>query len=182
MKKEISSIPTEYNHRTYRSRLEARWACFFDLCGWSCEYEAMDLNGWIPDFVIKGKDIVLVEVKTKTILDETLIRKMVNAIQDTEIEGKDLLLLGSMFPEEGFLGWTAQYIISEYDWGKAAIGMWSHEPCENGIVGFCHEYQSFYDRITGKHDGGHYGDYCDKGIALAKKYWAEAGNMIQWKK
>ena len=27
------AIPTYYNSRLYRSRLEARWACFFDQIG-----------------------------------------------------------------------------------------------------------------------------------------------------
>ena len=30
----IDSIPTVYKGRNYRSRLEAKWAAFFDLCGW----------------------------------------------------------------------------------------------------------------------------------------------------
>ena len=31
--------PTLYNGRRYRSRLEARWAAFFDLVRWPFEYE-----------------------------------------------------------------------------------------------------------------------------------------------
>lgn len=62
---EFAAIPTMYNGVQFRSRLEARWAAFFDLCGWQWEYEPFDLNGWIPDFVLSrhsgGK--TLVEVK-----------------------------------------------------------------------------------------------------------------------
>ena len=45
-------------HRTFyagvefRSRLEAKWAAFFDLAGWSWEYEPHDLRGYVPDFII----------------------------------------------------------------------------------------------------------------------------------
>ena len=31
----IKAIPTTYAGVRFRSRLEARWAAFFDLCGWS---------------------------------------------------------------------------------------------------------------------------------------------------
>ena len=30
----IAAIPTTYSGVVFRSRLEARWAAFFDLCGW----------------------------------------------------------------------------------------------------------------------------------------------------
>lgn len=46
----IKSHPTMYNGVQYRSRLEARWAAFFDLIGWQHEYEPIDLPGWSPDF------------------------------------------------------------------------------------------------------------------------------------
>lgn len=46
----IKAHPTMYNGVQYRSRLEARWAAFFDLIGWQHEYEPIDLPGWSPDF------------------------------------------------------------------------------------------------------------------------------------
>jgi len=46
---------TNYKGVTFRSRLEARWAAFFDLIGWSWEYEPIDLNGWSPDFRVHWK-------------------------------------------------------------------------------------------------------------------------------
>ena len=48
----IKAIPTRYAGVQFRSRLEARWAAFFDLVGWKWEYEPVDFDGWIPDFVI----------------------------------------------------------------------------------------------------------------------------------
>lgn len=42
--------PTRYEGVQFRSRLEARWAAYFDLIGWGWEYEPVDLNGWVPDF------------------------------------------------------------------------------------------------------------------------------------
>lgn len=52
----IRPIPTTYRGIAYRSRLEARWACFFALAGIAAEYEAegYDLDGtwYLPDFWI----------------------------------------------------------------------------------------------------------------------------------
>ena len=60
----IKAIPTTYAGVNFRSRLEARWAAFFDLCGWKWDYEPFDLDGWAPDFRIRTAiGPVLAEVK-----------------------------------------------------------------------------------------------------------------------
>lgn len=43
----IKAIETLYNGYKFRSRLEARWAVFFDAVGskWEYEKEGFDLNG-----------------------------------------------------------------------------------------------------------------------------------------
>ena len=53
----MKAIETYYNGRYFRSRLEARWAVFFDACGVRYEYEpeGYDLgNGlwYLPDFLL----------------------------------------------------------------------------------------------------------------------------------
>lgn len=55
-------IPTRYRETRFRSRLEARWAAFFDLVEWRWIYEPFDGDGWIPDFLIQGSSPLLVEV------------------------------------------------------------------------------------------------------------------------
>lgn len=68
----IKNHETLYNNIKFRSRLEARWAAFFDLCEWEWEYEPIDLKGWTPDFRVSfpcghsecpDKHVLLVEVK-----------------------------------------------------------------------------------------------------------------------
>lgn len=59
--KKIKAIQTEYKGYLFRSRLEARWAVFFDFCGVEYEYEpeGYDLgNGltYLPDFLLHGGD------------------------------------------------------------------------------------------------------------------------------
>lgn len=55
--KQIKPIQTEYRGYLFRSRLEARWAVFFDACGvdWEYEPEGYDLgNGihYLLDFLL----------------------------------------------------------------------------------------------------------------------------------
>jgi hypothetical protein len=49
----IAAIPTIYAGVNFRSRLEARWAAFFDLRGLKWDYEPVDFDGWIPDFLLR---------------------------------------------------------------------------------------------------------------------------------
>jgi hypothetical protein len=54
----IKPIETRYAGYRFRSRLEARWAVFFDALNleWKYEPEGFDLNGlpYLPDFFIKS--------------------------------------------------------------------------------------------------------------------------------
>ncbi len=49
----FESRPIEYNGIRFRSRLEAHWACFFDLAEWKWEYQPVDLVGWTPTFRVE---------------------------------------------------------------------------------------------------------------------------------
>lgn len=52
----IKAIETEYDGHRFRSRLEARWAVFFNAIGLDYEYEIegfeMDGIKYLPDFYI----------------------------------------------------------------------------------------------------------------------------------
>jgi hypothetical protein len=83
-----SAIPTKYKGVQFRSRLEARWAAYFDLVDdnphgirnpeelrndW--EYEPFDLPGWIPDFQIKTPRFGLRLVEVKPLFTPSVIRQ-----------------------------------------------------------------------------------------------------------
>ncbi len=79
MKYNIVAHPTWFKGVLFRSRLEARWAAFFELAGWKWEYEPFDLRGWTPDFRVEfpcghsecsGSHTLLVEVKPYTELSQ----------------------------------------------------------------------------------------------------------------
>ncbi len=59
---ELKPIQTEYKGYLFRSRLEARWAVFFDALGakWEYEPEGFDLGDgimYLPDFLLHGVTI-----------------------------------------------------------------------------------------------------------------------------
>lgn len=88
----MNAIPTHYNGINFRSRLEAKWARFFDLIGWSYEYEPVDLNGYIPDFVLKfAKMPIYVEIKPSM-----TVKDLISDCQKARVAtlGKRLLCLG----------------------------------------------------------------------------------------
>ncbi len=168
------SFPTIYHGRLFRSRLEARWAAFFDLAGWRHEYEPFDLPGWIPDFVLFGNEEILVEVKPHSKLEQYDTEKIERAVVGTEKESLEVLLLGtSVWCDDGYfprVGW-----LLEREWANEWAGALFHEL---GGLGFCHETGSFKNRITGKYDG-------DRGLGADAAHilylWNQAGNVVQWK-
>lgn len=125
----IAAIPTMYRGRRYRSRLEARWAAFFDLLGWRHEYEPGDLGTWSPDFAIQGdtaRPPVLVEVKPFANWHRATARKMADAVEGSG-PGVLLLLVGNMpdFADgwsQDAIGWIGRTGMFECLWGNAFIG------------------------------------------------------------
>lgn len=66
MQDKIKPIETIYKGCRFRSRLEARWAVFFDNLGIEWRYEAegyqMANHWWLPDFWLPGLEVI-VEIK-----------------------------------------------------------------------------------------------------------------------
>ncbi len=75
MSNNISPIETEYGGHRFRSRLEARWAIFFDQVGlaYEYEYEGFEMDGirYLPDFYIPSLDRWF-EIKGKSLSKEEL--------------------------------------------------------------------------------------------------------------
>ena len=69
----MKPIETIYNGYKFRSRLEARWAVFFDSAGVIYEYEpeGFDLDGkwYLPDFYLRQFDIY-VEIKPLSLTEK----------------------------------------------------------------------------------------------------------------
>lgn len=87
MNTEIKPIETEYNGYRFRSRLEARWAVFFDTCGIPYEYEPegfvlTDGTYYLPDFYLPWYRCY-VEIKPNV---ETEIKKGMDMISNLAYE------------------------------------------------------------------------------------------------
>lgn len=134
------AIETVYNGYKFRSRLEARWAVFFDSLGVVYEYEpeGFDLTEvaeskkpiyYLPDFYLPELDC-FVEVKgKKPTLEE--IRKCIMLRQATE---KDVILLwGVIGCPTGYEASTAHYVFKDGFWAD----QWGWMECpECKEVGF----------------------------------------------
>jgi hypothetical protein len=99
----MKAIETVYNGYRFRSRLEARWAVFFDHLGIKYEYEkeGFDLGkaGWyLPDFCTPTS---WVEIKSHDISWEESSRAHDICLALSATSDKDVLLIrGSPWPDE----------------------------------------------------------------------------------
>lgn len=104
------AIPTEYKGHLFRSRLEARWAVFFDACGveWEYEPEGYDLGDgvrYLPDFLLHGvagraKGDLYVEVKGRmTAYDAEKIWRFSEAGMPEDGKSSTAILVVSQIPD-----------------------------------------------------------------------------------
>jgi len=87
--KTIPPIETVYNGYRFRSRLEARWAVFFDALGVKYEYEpegyvTSTKEAYLPDFYLPQFNC-FAEVKGKNSHMMQDFRKIADAVRDTKI-------------------------------------------------------------------------------------------------
>lgn len=186
-------IPTIYKNTKFRSRLEARWAAFFDLVEWNWEYEPIDLKGYIPDFIIKWKTPLLVEVKPAL--------ELIELAQYTEKIEKsgwkyNTLLVGAFlfssgwFAEDDLTPGIARYNDDPLCWDNAVFMVCLHnndcrhsEPCTCAVP--CGKLSLFRPEMgwncfrCGMY-GKHYGSL-DEANSLVIPAWEEAGNIVRWK-
>lgn len=186
------AMPTTYSGVNFRSRLEAKWAAFFDIVGWTWEYEpATEFRGWIPDFRLLGAERdVFCEVKPVESRDDALWFEAASKIMASGVvaAGREPVILGS-WPIGDQLGWICQWwgdqnpedrIVEWADWLPACFGCWTDG---RGKLGFCAGDEGIYkDRISGGYDGGHYGNLNAGRIEpMVRAAWLQAGNAVQWK-
>jgi hypothetical protein len=113
----IKAIETEYAGCRFRSRLEARWAVFFDALGWKWRYEPqgyeLPSGRYLPDFMLGALEVgihdreIYTEVKG-SLSHEDVTRLIDAALELPEVSGgrwqPRLLVLGEI-PRPG-TAWT----------------------------------------------------------------------------
>jgi len=88
----IQAIETEYKGYLFRSRLEARWAVFFDELGADWEYEPegfkMDSIWYLPDFLVKENKMpkAYIEIKPDMPPYEDALMKASELAKRSQIE------------------------------------------------------------------------------------------------
>ena len=136
----MSTRPIETNYRghRFRSRLEARWAVFFDALGipWLYEPQGYRINGrpYLPDFLLTECG-TWVEVKgSESDLDKDLLRAAGQQLPQMPYRwepGPRLMVLGPI-PEP----------IDEGDWGWRSFG--ANHSGADGSHGFPHGFASYF--------------------------------------
>jgi hypothetical protein len=180
----IAAIPTVYRGRRYRSRLEARWAAFFDLLGWQHEYEPFDLGSWSPDFLLTEWN-TLVEIKPITEFDRATWNRLVNTCRE---RGRDQqIFLSRLAPEVDevcWLGWFCRP--PNYAAERCWLG-WYGDPCRPFSDGM---FQGKSGKIVSFDDAGWFsanGDsspwhmpYPDECTEWSSELWAKATGAVRW--
>jgi hypothetical protein len=157
-------IATTYRNTRFRSRLEARWAAFFDLVDWGWTYEPFDTDGWIPDFLIAGDRPLLIEAGPVS--------------TDQEFRDKAQKPLGWLQHPTLVLG-ISPIVLSDEQAGLVikdrltAVGYWSR--CDD-----CSGLLRVASALTGESPCGHT-DGRPTSAGHLFDLWAKAGNDVQWK-
>ena len=180
-------IPTRYAGLVFRSRVEARWAAMFDQLGWRWEYEPLDLDGYIPDFVLKFHKPLLVEVK-----HEFSTSCMVRYCRKIEMSGweHEAIILGATpeLPEDALdrqsLGLLGERCYGPDDDDDAPSDWWWGEAvpiycrvCDR--PSFCHNEANYACRATGCHDGDRHMRELPEHFLT--KCWHEAHEHTAWR-
>lgn len=177
----VRSYATTYAGNRFRSRLEAKWAAFFDLVGWHWTYEPFDTAGYIPDFLVHGASPLVVEIGPCEFLSEFSEK----ATKPLAAFGRDrmALILGidplilddnhESLPRAGYLTNDG-----ELGWELTAPARWA--VCRDcGRIGVWHEVGWYRLSPCGHHDGN---NHLRAVPALQLRgLWAEAGSKTQWR-
>ncbi len=118
----MKPINTQYKGYLFRSRLEARWAVFFDALGieWEYEpegYELQDGTRYLPDFLLKTREPCWIEIKGQIRSSED-ITKLQNLCEQTQMRGFLICrtpgdeVVHMMHPTEESLRWRLSLLAS----------------------------------------------------------------------
>jgi|WetSurMetagenome_2_1015567.scaffolds.fasta_scaffold63310_2 hypothetical protein len=161
--------PTRYSGYLMRSRLEARWAAMFDLLGWPWAYEATELAGYVPDFILRFYKPLLVEVKPCWTLAEM-------AAHTGKIERSgwqsEALIVGIGPSDDNVAGLMREYSAGASEWSEGVFFR-----CRNcGKPSLYHLQGCWICRVTGCYDGNGYLGSLENVADL----WAQAHEITRW--
>lgn len=155
----IKPIPTKYKGITFRSRLEARWAVFFDALDlqWEYEREGYDLLGvwYLPDFWLADVNM-WAEVKP-TEFDKTALNLAKQLAAGT---GYPVLMLAGAPADQPYLAVEP----------SPNGGVWYMDYCLTNYHGYPKREHRFYSSPCGEQDS-HYEDVAQAAmLARAERF------------
>jgi len=177
----IESIPTRYNGVEFRSLLEARWACVFDLLGLKWEYEPLELGGdpvgtgFIPDFLLDvplyaGPDQEPVRpllVEVKPVIQPEDYREPIAKIARSGWSGA-AMVLGCVVREREFMVDEAEYWCG---YAHPAVRSFHAEPVSNDWFQAGFQRKDEFDK----------GMFAFGGTFNLVPFWRESSNRTRWK-
>lgn len=178
----FAGVATAYEGISFRSKLEASWAAFFDLVGWAWEYEPDGFSKYIPDFVLHGTEgrRVYVEVKPSSVWEVAkpeIIAKARRAIG----HDADLLILGDFFPEcSDGSGCLVFGLMPGDDTGCEQARLFRPGIKYGTEYDFAHTWGGWQGRLSGAYDGNTLIDGTLVEKAAFLKLWSQARNRFQW--
>ena len=175
----MKAVETTYGRTLFRSRLEARYAAFFDALSWQWTYEAAIGHRYLPDFVIGGNAPMVIEVKPAVTAQDysDAITKVALGLENHWTH--DILIVGlnpvaasldgccRLHPAAGLLGRGRTF----------ATGCWFRCPVCTGIA-VAQRGSRFLARPCGHRAvGAEVGGPAGSAVAAA---WADATNRVRW--
>jgi len=199
----MKAHPTKYRGILFRSRLEARWAAFFDKLGWEWRYEDEEcyFDGWIADFVILCPRNHVVSSAGMSVAPDPVGNFLIEVKPERTVEGLkqhwDKISRSGCKQEVVIVGVEPLVETGEYgyDCGLGVLNGWDYASlikCCKGHYGMAAQGGSYQCRICGFYDGdeghggffvvGHnYGDRHDDALNEVRRFWNEAGNLTRFK-
>jgi hypothetical protein len=171
------AIATTYQGIRFRSRLEAKWAAWFDAVGWPWVYEPIDLAGYIPDFVLPfPAGPVLVEVKPCFALSDRIAQDAIARIDASAWPQEALLIGAALFGDDDAVscGWLGEVVPGRKRLWFDDAPLFDCPYCQR--ITFRHGTNSYHCRRCGMNDHS----AATLPHARVRDAWAMATNRVQW--
>lgn len=176
------AIPTTYANVRFRSRLEAKWAAFFDHMLWPWEYEPIDLDGYIPDFVLPFEPgPLLVEVKPAFKMQDMTMAESKIDVSGWEHEA---IVVGARLFSGEEMGEGVCLGSMRERWSEIELSGWTwcdgffFTCLECGKRSLAHSLMTWNSRTCGHYDGN---SHIDMDPAPAVAAWKAAAAAVQWR-
>lgn len=158
-------VPTTYRGVRFRSRLEARYAAFFDELALPWRYEPIDLEGYIPDYLLDlEQGPILFEVKGS--LEDEAIAKA--KIEQSGWTGEAIVASGDLTSSR--IGTLLESGTDGFEWGDADLFY-----CISCGQSSIHSGSgSWHCRRCGESDG-------HIGVLDPLPAWLQSANRVQWR-